>query len=403
MDSPSTGEVLLWVPRVILFPVHLVLEYGLRWPLAELVMLGEEHHLEGWIRWLLTWRGGTVGVFPTFYYDFGLKPSIGFYFFAGDLLASRDRFSLAASFWDDWTQVRAQYRAPLFRDRSGTTVTAVVYSDRPDWSFHGVGPATTQDRFGYFRLTLAELAQGVSTKLGSRGTLTLGAAVRSATFGDGLQPTISESFPAADPRLVPGFTGYRLISEQVGFVLDSRPPARLEASSGVRLDLRAAHGFDPTDRDLQLLRWGAAAAGFLDLSGRGHVIELGVTTAFVEQLAPQPVPLTELVTFGGTTMRGFVEGRFRGASGFIVGADYRYPVWSLLEADLFASVGNVFNGHLDDFSFARMFLCWGLGVRTTNSREVAFEMLIGFGSNRLDAPRFEVEKVRGVFGVVSRF
>ena len=104
-----------------------------------------------------------------------------------------------------------------------------------------------------------------------------------------------------------------------------------------------------TQRDLRFADWGGELAGFVDVSGRENVIGARVAARFQENLGGAPVPFTERLALGGSeTMRGFAAGRLRGDSTFVAELQYRYTVSAYLDAELFSSVGNAFDGHLRD-------------------------------------------------------
>jgi len=189
------------------------------------------------------------------------------------------------------------------------------------------------------------------------------------------------------------------------FELDSRGADRLSSTgSGLRLELFASFNDDLARPERHFVRWGGEAAGFLDLSGANHVLGLRVYTELAERTGAGPVPVTELPTLGGRElMRGFLEGRFRGPSALVVTAEYRYPVWSLVDATLFVDAGNAFDEHLANLHAKRLHLTWGLGVRSNNARNISFDVLLAFGSNRLDTERFEVDYVHFVLGVNNGF
>ena len=91
------------------------------------------------------------------------------------------------------------------------------------------------------------------------------------------------------------------------------------------------------------------------------------------------------------------------ASALVWTVDYRYPVWILMDANVFVSVGNTFKDRLEGVHIKRMFFSWGFGLRTNASRDVSFDLLLAFGSNRLDSDSFTVDKVRFVFGINQGF
>ena len=77
---------------------------------------------------------------------------------------------------------------------------------------------------------------------------------------------------------------------------------------------------------------------------------------------------------------------------------YRYPIWTFLDGNLFYEVGNAFDEHLRDFRFERLRTSFGAGVRSSASRDVAFNAMVALGTTPLGSPRYRVDQVRIVFG-----
>ena len=104
-------------------------------------------------------------------------------------------------------------------------------------------------------------------------------------------------------------------------------------------------------------------------------------------------------------LRGFLGGRFRGDSALVVTADYRYPIHTKLDANLFLSIGNVARGRLDQLDLNKMAMVWGIGVRTNTSRDVSFDIMVGFGTNLMQEwdEKFKVDNVRFIVGINQGF
>src|SRR5215470_800720 len=64
-DEPTTaGDVLLYVPRIVLFPLYLVSEYGVRRPMEWLVINAERGQWPSLILDFFTFEDRKIGVFP---------------------------------------------------------------------------------------------------------------------------------------------------------------------------------------------------------------------------------------------------------------------------------------------------------------------------------------------------
>ena len=72
----------LLVPKVVLSPIWLVTEYGLRKPLWHLASAVENRRLIAKTIDFFTWNEGRTGFFPIFHIEKGLSNTVGFYAFA---------------------------------------------------------------------------------------------------------------------------------------------------------------------------------------------------------------------------------------------------------------------------------------------------------------------------------
>jgi hypothetical protein len=404
-ESPSAGQVLVWVPRVVLLPAYVVFEGVIRQPLVLTTRAIEEHHVLDWVKYLLLWRGGRSGLLPTFIYDFGLSPSVGFFVFHDDAFGPGQYLTVQGGFWTGgWTSVQAQGGVRVLRDGSGLVSFNAQFVDRPDRVFFGVGPLTSQADLQNFRQAVVDTSLRFRATLAGPSRLSFWAGYRHSTFGRGREPSVTLS----EMERLPGWGGYQLALAGAVLELDSRDPDRLHAGgSGVRLEARGTFAIDPSGpapQRLHFLRWGGEAGGFLDFTGANHVLGLRAYVEMLEQTGPSPVPFTELIALGGPLhLQGFLDGRFRGASALVVTAEYRWPVWALLDATVFLSAGNVFSEHLRDLTPAHVYLSWGAGLRSSFSRHVSADLLVAFGTNRLDSPIVGVDSVRALFAISRGF
>jgi hypothetical protein len=411
--APSAGEVLVWVPRVVFFPVYGVLEYGVRWPIVKLITVAEEHHVPQRVKSWFTFNDDRAGLFPTLFFDFGISPSVGLYFFHDDLGAPNNNLVLQAGYWPaagGWLHLVGKDSFKVFRNDAGTVGIGAEFIYRPDFVFNGLGHApVTTERFFRLRQTEAELS--LRAVLHDLNRATLGLRYRNTYISDGRAPSVDavdSPFAPDLAREVPGFgETYNLIALDVRLELDTRSPERVHTpGSGLRLELFSSIAMDPADPGLSFVRYGGEAVGFLDLTGINHVLALRLYTELLEPIGDSVVPITErLVLGGGEHMRGFLTGWFHGDSALVTTLDYRYPVHTMVDANLFVSLGNAFNGRFERLHAKRLAMSWGVGLRTNTSREVSFDLMVAFGTNRIEHwdDDFNVDHVRVVAGINQGF
>src|SRR6185503_3843588 len=152
LGEPKTtaGDVALWIPRGIFFPLYLVSEYLIRQPLAWLITTAERNQWPSAIRdFFLFGPDKKAGIVPTAFLDFGLRPSVGVYAFWDDLLGPGNHLRLhATTLGPDWLQGAVADRIPIGKE--GSVDFRVEGVHRPDQIFHGLGPRSLQaDRMRY--------------------------------------------------------------------------------------------------------------------------------------------------------------------------------------------------------------------------------------------------------------
>ena len=409
--APTARDAFLWGPRALLFPVHLTAEYGVRRPLVGFVRWADEHYVFKRVYDLFTWNNGKSGVYPIASYDLGLKSTVGAAVVDGGFLVPESTLHAAVSAsTQDVLSVNAQDRLRVLRDSTGAVYFGGGYVHRPDGTFYGIGPDTRTDGKTFYSFWTAGGTVGLAGNLGGLHQAVFEVGYRDIRIGGS---DISATTPSVDARyggpgqasLPAGWGGYDLAWSRALLVLDSRDPSFEASGNGVRFDTGASYGFSPRDPDLQLLSWQLEAGGFYDLSGARHVVAVEVAAHFVAQLGARSIPFTELPTLGGNEwMRGFLAGRLRGPSTLVTTLQYRYPVAAFVEGDLFAAVGNAFGEHLAGFAPERLFLNWGMELRTTFVRDVAIALTVAFASNRLDSQDFDAVDVRRIsVGVIHGF
>ena len=108
-EEPTTpGDVLIWIPRIVLSPLYLVSEYVVRRPLGFLVAGAERANLPEILYDIFAFGPDhSFGIYPIAFIDFGFDPSVGLYFFWNDALAKNNDLRLRASTWgEDWLAAR---------------------------------------------------------------------------------------------------------------------------------------------------------------------------------------------------------------------------------------------------------------------------------------------------------
>jgi Omp85 superfamily domain len=427
-DEPTNaGDILIWVPRVVLSPLYFVSEFVVRRPLGWAISSAEEQELPQKIMDFLTFGpDNNIGVIPTGLIDFGFRPSIGIYFFYNDFLARENDLRARVAFGGpDWLLLNLADRINVGRHHQVGVRGELSY--RPDHVFHGIGPESGSDRARY-KSTLKEAGFRYEGQLWRSSSLQTYAGVRDVRFDLGTgafgEPTVADEVAAGRFPAPPGAEGYTVLTSGLVATLDTRRPRKLKDApprsdyvsppgTGARLQLHGEHAAGLRDAPranaadpgrYEWLRYGGSLGLYLDVTGEQRV--LGLTLA-AELADPTErggrIPFTEQASLGGNgSMRGFLEGRLIDRSATAATLEYQWPVWVWLDGTLHYAVGDVFGPQFEGFRAELLRQSFGLGLRSNSSRDHAFEALLAFGTHTFKDGA-EIENIRFVLGATSGF
>lgn len=397
-DDPTTaGDVAIWVPRLVLSPLYLVSEYGVRRPLGWVVSNAEQHHVPMLLYSFFTFADGDAGLVPTAFVEFGFQPSVGFYFWYDHFLFEENRLRVHGATWGpDWLRITVGDRIELDGDRREIGLRGEA-THRPDGLFYGIGPDSRESDESRYQYDQLDARLHYTTRFWRSSAVSVFAGARRATFGDDVccdDPSIDDRIASGQMTVPPGYPdGYAVWRWGAELAFDTRRP-RPARGTGVRLELggeQSADVSDPTSRGW--VRYGASAGGYLDLTGQNRTLGLSVHTAFADPFGSGEVPFTEMVTVGGEAprtelvtvgrqgpLRGFHETRLLGRSAAAAALEYRWPIWVWLDGTMHFAMGNVFGAHLAGFDPDLLRMSFGLGVSAPMSRDHTVDFLVAAGT-----------------------
>jgi len=404
-ETPAE-DILIWIPRAPLYPAHLVLNYGVRWPIVAGVTLAEEAKLFARIEDFFTFADGRAGLYPTAFYDRGRGFWGGANFFFNDLGVKGHSFRATAGIGtNEWYHLGINDTWEVFENERGELSFQVEISKDPTYNFTGLGPETDIDDTVYYAEEKKEALVDLRVALSglNRFTSTLG--FRQAEMHGGRAPSILDEDSPVDASGLTGFDQtFYLGSVQMKLDLDSRNPENeWLPGSGVRLETWGGYHYGPGSIEMSFFRYGLEPSLNLDLSGAGHMLSFSAHAEALTKTRAEAPPINELVILGGNErLRGFLPGRFTGESSLVYSIDYSFPLLAYADLMLFAEAGNAFLGFFEGFAHDELVLDWGTGLRTSFSREMKLFLGVGFGTNQIeDYDEFAVESTR-VFAGVTR-
>jgi hypothetical protein len=404
---PKPGDAFLWVPRVLLSPAYLAVEYLVREPLSVAVPAAEHADLPRKVYDFFTFGPDhKAGFFPVAFVEFDFNPSVGVYAFWDDAGFAGDSLHLHVEAWPpDWVGGSLTQRVRM--DPRQTLELRVSGIRRPDRVFYGLGPTSSQEdqsRYGQQRF---ELAATFERRFRRSSRVLVAVGFRDVTTYDGhygSDPSLLERAASGAFAVPPGFgQEYSEEYNRAAVTLDTRTPAG-RPGSGARLELAAEQGNNvrPTPAS-GWLRYGATAAGYIDLNGRARTLGLSLTTILADPLGSAPIPFTELVYLGGDhPMPAYFTGRLIDRSAAVATASYAWPVAPWLDGRLEVATGNVFGAHLTGFEPRLLRLSAALGLSVAGAPDLPFEFLVGVGTEPFSLGG-RVDSVRAMLGVPRTF
>lgn len=409
--EPPPEDLILWIPRVLTWPIHAVVEFVLRRPLGWVLTVAEHQQWDAIQLPPIVDTEPSWGVVPTILVDFGFLTSGGLYLWLNDVLAPGNALRVQVGFGGvDWLRAMVLDRIRLSR-QAHVDLRADGWI-RPDYTFVGIGPEPQPDRVSRYGRSLlgAELSLWLRAWRASHARIA--ASVQANEFYDtdyldlGTDPELTISDAIAQgwypglTTLPPGFDGYVAYRQRIELALDTR---NQPSESGVRLDGYGELGLDLTQPlARRWARWGAALGGFLDV-GAARSLGLWIVTDFATRLGPADVPFTELADLGGRgRMVAFRRGWLIGESAIAASLEYRYPIWIWAHGFVNVSLGNAFGASFDGFAADRLRMSFALGLRARNAPDSAFTLQVGLGTDTFENG-FEPAIVRLTAGTQEGF
>jgi hypothetical protein len=402
---PTTaGDVALWVPRIIFSPVYFVTEFILRRPLGWAIAGAERAGLPDVLyNFFFFGPDHKAGFAPLVFADFGFNPSVGLFAFWDDAFAKGNDLSFHGSLWNPEDWIAGELTDKIHLGHKQTVAIDFFGIRRPDRVFYGLGPTSLERNQSRYGQAMLQASATFDLPLWRSSGVKAGAGVRSVDLyhGDyGRDPSVEVSVArGVFTSLPPGFgSGYTAEYNHLAAAFDTRRP-RPEDGSGVRVAAEAEEGNDVRHSPGGgWIRWGGTVGGFWDIYGKHRVLSLDLFSQFADQLGSEPIPFTERVTLGGDMpMPGFFPGRLVGDSAAVATLKYRWPIWVFLDGSLQAAVGNVFDGHLDDFKPSLLRFSSSIGFESVGTTDNGIEILFGIGTETFDHGG-QVDSFRFVIG-----
>lgn len=343
-------------------------------------------------------EGGKNLIVPTALIDFGLLPSVGFYYAGDDFLSSGNQLRVHGATWGKrWINATIADRYAL-RGADSLQVRFELKRSE-DNPFVGVGPDVVSDARSRYGLERVDGTVRYRQRFAGQSRFDVEGGIQRLTFlpGDCCgDPSLDTRIASGDLMPPPGYRDpYTTAYSHVDLTLDTRRP-RPEPGSGYYLQIQGRPSFD-LQASRSWIEYGGLAGAALDLTGHRRTLRLQLAVDFIDQMTGDSIPFTEYPTLGGELMPGFLPGWLTGRSTAAAQLGYTWPVWLGLDAQARFTVGNAFEQHLEGLAPRKLRMSGDVGFTTSTARDQGFALLFGLGTETFEQGA-EITSVRVTLG-----
>jgi hypothetical protein len=246
----------------------------------------------------------------------------------------------AAGSLKNYWAIEGRFDLPhLARDRMifGTYARRDNY---PQEDYFGIGPDASRDNHSNYRFTNTHFGARVGVKPAAF-----------ATFGGGveyLRPTVTagrnRNLPSIDAVFdagtAPGISRSARFTRTSTFLdIDYRQPLNARRGGWYRFE---ASRYAEQSEAFTFNRYDADLRQYASILAERRVLAVRLFVSTSDPAAGARVPFYFMPTLGGhDSLRGFRDYRFRGPHAILTQTEYRFEVWSALDAALFYDAGKV--------------------------------------------------------------
>lgn len=381
----NVGEVLLSIPSTILkTPVYLL--KGITWSVVQGINLPVVNRLMNF-----------GNPFAPFYLiagygsNKGLSGGTGFGFYHNVVPNDKLKFEWYYS-THRYQSYRLKYDARNLFSRSGEFQFRAEYKKRPHEYFYGLGNRSREDDETCYTLERSSLSARYRYP-----------AVRHMTLGVSLGYSAINIFDGQDDdsegrigvigdyfNLRPAvFRSTEIARIGLSVMYDTRASlGRIADGQYGEIAVEYNRGVGREDRP-EFLRIDAEAGCYIHLFNNRILALRGMVQRMRNLRSESVLPFYYLSTLGGRDdLRSFRSHRLVDKDAVLITAEYRYPLWTIIDAFVFLDEGRVFNRLGKEFTFKNWHESYGVGLRIFSQDEVVVRTQVAFGD---EAPRVYFE------------
>jgi len=373
------GDRLLDVPETVLkTPIYVV--KGLSW--AAMNGIYRNPTARRLANYLFSFQP-SLGPAPVVSYSSNGGVRLGLSYTRSQVFSRHDRWRIVGTLsTHQYQRLETGYVAPqLFSKRSGLSLR-VSYRWRPRENFYGLGYTSRDEDKVSFAVEQTEIAAANNWRLGSRLRIDLEAAFVASNISGGKNKSlitdlndIQDKFGMSDAD----FRRSRLVRGGVAIDHDWRDVKGQPSAGGrERLAMAYSHGVGHSD-DIRFVTTSGDVTHYFNIYKK-RIVAIRLLAETVDADEDDGVlPFYFKSRLGGRDdLRGFLSSRFVDNDRTLATLEYRYPIWEMIDAFIFAEAGRVFSSLTEEFTLRNWSESFGTGLRVWRSEEVVLSGQIAY-------------------------
>ena len=374
----TAGEVLVAIPgQILLIPVR-ILE-GIAWGTIKL-------YEQPATQYLLQFESPRVfGAYPVAGYGSNPGLKLGLVLYNNRLLRDHDRFRIKGTYsTHKYQHYEAYYRSRRLRDAGLGFQVLARYRKRPRESFYGFGQESSADEEVNFTKEISYFRGDLAWQFGSSINIDGQVSYSAINISDGQDPNLPGDIDSilvmyggtpADVRPT------RFWTFGLNLLWDARN-VRGQPTRGWYGTLGTSYnrGVDKSP-DLEYWRTRLDLRYYLELFRKRTLILRGLVNLVDKPSDAPDLPFYLFSDLGGLDdLRAYRTNRLVDHDAVFGMAEYRYPIWDVIDAFVFFEAGHVYEKIGDEFSLRGWRTSYGFGFQTWHPESVLARTQVAFGA-----------------------
>ncbi len=375
----SVGAVLLDIPEEILkSPIYV--GKGLTWAITTGIYRNSA--LRKLSSYVFSFRP-SLGPTPVISYGSNAGYRFGISYTRRQVFAPGDRWRVVGSYsTNKYERYEMIYEGPQTVSESAGLSFLVSFRSRPRENFYGLGFTSRDENKVSFALEQSVISAAMPWRVAGTIKLRPGLAYVATDVFDGENTSLTHKLDEIQDEFgmsASDFRRSRLLRGSLAVDHDWRNSKGQPSRGGRELfSLNYNHGLGSSD-DLRYLASSFEISHYFNIYHK-RILALRVIAETVDSDSDDGIlPFYLKSRLGGREdLRGFLSSRFIDNDRTMATAEYRYPIWSMIDAFVFAEAGRVFSSLTEEFTLRDWSESFGTGLRVWREDEIVFSAQVAY-------------------------